>query len=161
MTRAIALGLGALLCFASAGLAQWTGTIEGRPVTCTEVPGPPLVAPTGGDAAAVTSLGLWCQGTRRHAVAAVVYVTDQQGDLALAGRLCRRGPRPPRRLRARLRQCCALGGGTFTGTFRPAYPPSEQTGPVLLTTGELTALHVGASCQHLTLPVGSVSLALP
>src|SRR5262249_32206896 len=142
MTRAVLLLVGLL---ATPCAAQWSGTIANRPVTCTTTPGILFFAPGGGDAAGVTTLRLWCRGARRRALPATGYVTDQQGDLVLFGSLCRHGPRP-HAPRAKLRQCCTLGGGTFAGTFTPAYPPAEQTGPVLLTTGELTALHVGASC---------------
>ena len=156
MTRTVGVLLVALLVTPCA--AQWTGTIASRPVTCTIVPGPFPVAPMGGDAAVVTTLGLWCRGTRRHAVQALVYATDRAGTLALTGHLCRRGPRPAAP-RARLRQCCTLARGTFAGSFTPAYPPDEQTGPVLLTTGDLTALQLGASCRRVTLPIGAVTLA--
>jgi hypothetical protein len=153
MSRVLVL----LLLLASPAAAAWTGTIAGRPVTCTEVRGPAPIAPGGGDAAVVTTLGLWCRGSRRHAVSALVYVTDREGHLALTGQLCRRGPRP-HQPRAPLGQCCPLGGGTFTGDFTPAYPPDEQTGPVQITIGTLHGVQLGASCAHVTLPVGAVAL---
>jgi hypothetical protein len=155
--------IGALVLLVLAAVpasAQWTGTIAGRPVSCAEVGGPAPIAPTGGDAAVVTTLGLWCRGTPRHTVSALVYVTDKQGDLAITGHLCRRGPRPHRQ-HAPLAHCCPLGGGTFTGDFRPAYPPDEQTAPVEITLGTLTSVQLGASCRHVTFPVGTVDLHAP
>ena len=121
------------------------------------MPGVLVAAPTGGDEAVVTTLGLWCTGTRRHAVQVTVFSTNRQGDLAFTGDLCRQGPRP-NRPRAKLRQCCPLAGGTFAGTFGPTYPPDEQHGPVLLQGGTLTSLSLGVGCHHLTFPIGAVSL---
>lgn len=137
----------------------WSGTIVGRPATCVTMPffG---VAPGGGDAAVATSLGLWCTGGPRHfrSLRMVVSVTDREGNLALDGSICRRGPRP-HRPNGRSHGCCFLGGGTFTGTFRPAYPPdTDFTGPVLPTVGQLMSISLGVSCRHLTYPIPSVIL---
>jgi len=135
----------------------WQGTVPGRPVTCTTVP-----APGFGRVDFVTALGLWCRGTPRHALRADVFVTDRQGTLRLDGLLCRRGPRPAiwnRKpvlwTRTHLRGCGPLAGETFASTFTPAVPPEEFDSSTLAfqpMTGQLTALHLGASCAHRIFP---------
>ena len=108
------------VAFSQTGV-PWNGTVLGRPVTCTTVQTPPGIAPGGGDAAVVTTLGLWCTGTRRHALRALVSIADEQGTLRLDGLLCRRGPRPAHP-HAKFRACCPLAGGPFTGAFTFEYP---------------------------------------
>ena len=122
MTRTVGVLLVALLVTPCA--AQWTGTIASRPVTCTIVPGPFPVAPMGGDAAVVTTLGLWCRGTRRHAVQALVYATDRAGTLALTGHLCRRGPRTVQTISS---------GPAQTGTSRAAQSCLTSCGDLIRT----------------------------
>jgi hypothetical protein len=101
MTRALVL----VLLLATPCAAQWSGTIGGRAVTCIPMPGTLFVAPTGGDAATVTTLGLRCTGVPRGAprrvIEAQVYVANLAGTLAFDGVLCKRGPSPRCFLRCR------------------------------------------------------------
>ena len=156
MTRALVL----VLLLATPCAAQWRGTIGGRAVTCIPMPGTLFVAPTGGDAATVTTLGLRCTGVPRGAprrvIEAQVYVANLAGTLAFDGVLCKRGPSPahPRRP---VRHCCTLFGNDFAGSFTPVdydTPP----GQLPLQTGRLTAFTMGTSCRHATQPVGAVSV---
>jgi hypothetical protein len=153
MTRWVIFGA---LLLATPAAAQWQGHIVGKPVLCDAMPGALVAAPTGGDAAVVTAVGLWCHGAPWRLVEAQVYVADRVGTLAFQGYVCKRGPHLGHR-KQRARHCCSLGHGTFTGNFQPLYPPDENTGPVFLVTGTLTSFAMDAACRHTTLP-GAVDL---
>jgi len=159
MTRALAL---LALLVASSSSAQWSGTITGKPVTCTPAPVPAalFVSPTGGDAATVTAVALRCRGAKPYRfVDAQIYVLpDHKGTLALDGELCKIPPRHRKGPVPSPRKCCTLVPGTFAGDFRPAYPPAEITGPIIFQTGTLTGFTTGASCKRKSWPVGAVDV---
>jgi hypothetical protein len=143
----------ALLLASGAGAQSvpWNGTLVGRPVTCATVPTIGL-----GNQYAVTVLGLWCRGTRHHALRFIVWSDDPRG-LRIEGQVCRRGPRPglfahptrwkPRRL-GLSGNCCAVAGGSFEGQFTPVDPTDYP----LLYTGDLTAVQLGMTCGRRIFP---------
>jgi hypothetical protein len=146
---------------AGAQPVPWSGTIGGRAVSCTSVP----TFPDGPDEPRVAFLGLWCRGTRRHAVHVGTWSVDRVGTLRVDGLLCTRGPRPRAwrtagkgDLGGRLQprgQCCRLQG-TVAGTFTPTVPPEafdSSTLAFLPMTGELTAVRLTARCRHRRKPV--------
>jgi hypothetical protein len=139
------------LLLATPAAAQWQGHIVGKPVLCEAMPGALIAAPDGGDAAVVDAVGLWCHGAPWRLVESQVYVADRAGDLAFQGYVCKRGPHLGHR-KEKARHCCALGHGTFTGNFQPAYPPEQNDGPVFLVTGMLTSFSMDAACRHATIP---------
>jgi len=156
--RALVLAL-LLASGAGAQSVPWSGTIAGRPVTCGTVPTVSL-----GNQYAVSSTGLWCRGTPHHALAFTVWSDDPAG-LRIEGQVCRRGPHPrlfarptrskPWRLALR-GACCTVAGGTFEGTFTPAYPTENP----LLYTGDLTAVHLEMTCRGGIVPIVPLTIDL-